>query len=313
MLASLLSCDRLDELTAGTPQLDRSPRSCSCAGYLTLLPKVYSVANGRIILYGSDSFTSQAPLYDRTPVLVGACAEYGFAICTETDKDLMPPIRDLGLSDQRKEKTYRNLVIGGLQGFDVHLNDFLKDIHENSNLAALLNTMPHPDLTINIDDNLGKITYSSDGKKHHVTNPQLLWDCYCRTAKRPADTAKCPIHRCSWQKDLTDKFNNSFVMIGYKGMKFLWKNLRVLWPPSIDSLLMLSDLEADGFFNEEYESVLDLGSGTGFLGITAALRNPYAGRVVLSDWLLTPMLFGLVNWRLNSKEKDYLEVHVKAG
>jgi hypothetical protein len=55
------------------------------------------------------------------------------------------------------------------------------------------------------------------------------------------------------------------------------------WPPSIDSLWFVKVLREHRFAEDQIKSVVDIGSGTGFLGIAAAVLNPHIQRLWFSD------------------------------
>src|SRR5262249_45483232 len=80
-----------------------------------------------------------------------------------------------------------------------------------------------------------------------------------------------------------------------------------------DSFLMLEDLEQSGVYRARHHSILDLGCGTGFLGIVIGCRNPNVLRIDFADWLLTPVLYSMVNWEINAKKRAYVRVHSRLG
>ena len=62
---------------------------------------------------------------------------------------------------------------------------------------------------------------------------------------------------------------------------------------------MYDNLDNEGILSSPFTSVLDVGCGTGFLGIAATHRNPEIRHLSMSDWLLTPVVFSRINWEKN--------------
>jgi hypothetical protein len=58
---------------------------------------------------------------------------------------------------------------------------------------------------------------------------------------------------------------------------------------------MLEDLLADDVFSRPYTSLIDIGCGTGILGIFAAKHMPCIQNLTFTDWLLSPLLFSRIN------------------
>jgi len=76
---------------------------------------------------------------------------------------------------------------------------------------------------------------------------------------------------------------------------------------------MLRALEKDALCKRRLDSVLDMGSGTGFLGIVIARNCPSIARLDMSDWLLTPLVYSLMNWEVNCHSKEYVEINAHLG
>ena len=112
---------------------------------------------------------------------------------------------------------------------------------------------------------------------------------------------------------MTAAFKNGPVEIRWRDVRVRWRNERELWPPSVDSFAFMQDLEGEGVFQSDCRNILDLGSGTGFLGIALAKLNPNVDRLTLADWLLTPALFGAVNWGLNKKGRERVDLSLRIG
>ena len=67
---------------------------------------------------------------------------------------------------------------------------------------------------------------------------------------------------------------------------------------------MMQTLAKYGVYSQKLESVLDLGTGTGFLGISIASRNPHVNRLDVSDWLWLPLVYSATNWQRNKSNRD---------
>lgn len=114
----------------------------------------------------------------------------------------------------------------------------------------------------------------------------------------------CPIHGSEHGREVENRFFNGLVEIRWRGFRFLWKNGREAWPPSIDAFTFIETLEKEDIFRESGKTLLDAGSGTGFLGVIAAHLSENITRITLWDWLLTPALYGQINWFRNFKNKE---------
>lgn len=196
---------------------------------------------------------------------------------------------------------------------NIDIEDFLDEVEKFNFLTGLY--FNNPDLVINIEKDFSEIIFESNNSKIIIKNPNLLWDCHCKVPKgcfRPEDRPKnadkipCPIHSSELGDYISSKFKNGIVQIQYDGIKVLWHNSYEFWPPSIDTIHMYENLKKDGIMDRHIETVLDIGSGTGFLGIAIAKYNPNVQKLYLSDWLLTPTVFSRINWEINKGNKTHV-------
>lgn len=174
--------------------------------------------------------------------------------------------------------------------------------------------LPEPSLTIDIAPDFSGIVYSiPQGESLEVQNPTLLWDCHCKTPNKTHSKDSCPIHSQPIGDEITARFRGGLIQFRFDGLTFFWRRGAELWPPSVDSIFMIQDLKGEGIYEDEIQTVLDMGSGTGFLGIHLACRNPHVVKVDLSDWLLTPYIYGSLNWWVNAQGLTHKKVEAKVG
>jgi transcriptional regulator with XRE-family HTH domain/methylase of polypeptide subunit release factors len=234
-------------------------------------------------------------------------------IFRQIDQNLIPVIHDLGVSSRLIEETYDDLLRARVAAHGFSLEQLREHLHTPATLTALANSLAAPDLSVDVADNFGRITFSHDDRELVVDSPTLLWDCPCRSPGKTNPEKSCPIHRQEDGVEIATRFRGGRVTIRSRGLSFRWRNGMELFPPSVDAFAMLEDLLQAGLGNAEIGSLVDVGSGTGFLGIALAHFNPHLTKLVLTDWLLTPLVYGLVNWRLNQTKREYLDAEGRVG
>ena len=222
-------------------------------------------------------------------------------IATEIDAFVMEVTRALRDVDlDRIRSAYHSLMAQQTGEYDISVQDYLDRLTDPSLLAQIATTIPGGDLTLRVGKDFEAIEFvCRSGSTLVVESPKLLWDCHCRTPGTDATEADCPIHSHPAGEEVSAAFGSGYVSIEWDGLRLLWKRTDALWPPSVDSFRFMRNLSEEGVLDSPITSVLDLGSGTGFLGIAIAANNPSVRRVDLSDWLLTPALYGAANWALN--------------
>jgi len=109
--------------------------------------------------------------------------------------------------------------------------------------------------------------------------------------------ARCPMLICS-------------PISGDGKPEVLWA-LDYKWPPSIDSLWFVSVLSEHGFARDDVKSVADIGSGTGFLGISAAVLNPHIKQLWFSD--VSKMLIKLTEYNVERNLAERNATGLKVG
>ena len=148
--------------------------------------------------------------------------------------------------------------------------------------------------------------YMGEEKALALKPANLLWDCNCKANKVAKNicgpevpAADCPIHSKVVDSGVDECFNKDLVQIEYDKVRVLWRQAPEFWPPSIDTFGMVEDLRNDGLLRRNVQTVLDVGSGTGFLGIWLARNNSHVKEVTFSDWLVKPIVFSAINASIN--------------
>jgi len=226
----------------------------------------------------------------------------------EIDRMLLPLIRDHRHAGKNLvEHAYRGLLSQLLQEKNINLEHIDQGLRDSTERKSFIEGLPKPGLVVEVSEDFSEISYNCcPNETLIVKSPQLLWDCHCDTPSTKQSNFKCPIHSRKLGEEVDRRFSTGYVLIRYRDTEFYWRRGQELWPPSIDSFYMIDAMETDGLFKKKYNSVLDIGSGTGFLGIMVACYNPYITEITLSDWLFTPYLYGTVNWFLNRKNRDHI-------
>jgi len=249
---------------------------------------------------GSDDISRILSNFDRILELSG-----------NVDSELRPKIR---VSLRNLEEygyagsLYRNALEGRLrQTYDFSLNAFLESLSGNTPLIHTVSDIK-PDLTIDISEGLKSIKFITDETTLEIDDPELLWDCHCKRPRgefgakqRPvdADECECPIHSHPDGDKLGQIFLEGIVQINYRKTEVIWYNVPDFWPVSADTIHMYDNLDKEDILSIPSKSILDVGCGTGFLGIGVAQQSPEVRHISMSDWLLTPLVFARINWERN--------------
>jgi len=160
-----------------------------------------------------------------------------------------------------------------------------------------------PDLEISIDRDIKQIKYKllSDDTEISIDDPSLLWECSCDIPQKYKNEKKCRLHENENADRISDAFNRGLVKIKYDNIEIFWRDLPSLWPPSIDSLYFVKILKENcGIDIKRAKKILDVGAGTGFLGlyIFKNLVNNIEN-ITYSDLCLTPLFSSLYNSYFN--------------
>lgn len=236
-------------------------------------------------------------------------------IAREVDDELIDITRRLSKSPVRTIRSaYRSVLNDQLARRGFTLDTWIAYLQSFTTHRAIVASLPRPGLILDVSPDFGCLTFGlPDGRQLRVPEPQLLWDCACQTPDTRQGPDQCPIHSHELGDSITAAFNTGLVTIQWRDVSILWSNVRDLWPPSIDSFTFLMDLYESGLLKADIQSILDLGSGTGFLGIAVTRHNARVERLTLADWLLTPSLYGAVNWALNSAGREQVALSLRIG
>jgi SAM-dependent methyltransferase len=110
---------------------------------------------------------------------------------------------------------------------------------------------------------------SSGTVEEYIQTPRLLWDPVAVDSLRNGPV----IREC---------FGRENNLIVYDNLKMIWNP--IVWPPSIDALWFAKTLSEKGYVSDEgIRKILDLGCGTGFLGLYLGKKNRNIRGITLID------------------------------
>lgn len=228
--------------------------------------------------------------------------------CCELDQALTRSIRELDPSNPQIEEIYLDVASGRAARLGLDLRSFLEELASEKAREILVETLPSPLLRVGVEGAIRELRFKFGSESIPIEDPELLWDCTCLPDQ--PENEDCPVH--SVDDRLEELFGGAGVGIQAAGITTHWRSLGNLWPPSIDSFLFVE--RAGEFFEGRPtpRSILDLGSGTGFLGIAlASAWRETVETLTLSDWLSAPYLYGIVNAARNLPES--IDVQPRLG
>lgn len=229
----------------------------------------------------------------------------------EIDSAIMPIIRGANADPAAVSSTYNDLMKLHTDRHGLELERLCTEINTIGFWSNSFLPFPKPTLSIHVSDKLESISYTTDSATLTVPSPRLMRDCLCADRNKP--DRNCPIHSNEIGTEVLTRFDSGINRLQFMGTTTYFRLEKSLWPPSMDSLVMASKLKECGVFVGPFRRVLDLGSGTGFLGLTILKQNPSVYVLHLSDWLLSPLLWGSFNWIQNRKNRENVEVKAILG
>jgi hypothetical protein len=218
-------------------------------------------------------------------------------ITQKIDSDILYVIRCLTNPPNKHVilKTYNQLMKGSIKDEGLELESMIELFHDQKKISKIYDSVSQPDLQIQVEKDISEIRFLFDGKCLKVENPDLLWDCNCHTPDvKHNDKYPCKIHKDPLGNEVGKRMSHDLVRIEFDGISVFWKRSDELWPPSIDSFHMIKFLSKE-LGSSFFKSVLDVGSGTGFLGIWFAHHKKNVDFLSLSDWLLSPLFYSSLN------------------
>jgi len=219
----------------------------------------------------------------------------------DADKRLlmqMPTVQEpTDVEYDRIAKNYIEEIYGKRKNFIRFMNwvffkkYFLKRIKVNQGL----NVDVSPDLK-NVE-----FTYNNE---HRIvtTNQKLLWPCNCGVPPEYKNTEiQCPIHSHKSGDAITNAFRFGIVKINFMNTEVYYKDTDAIWPPAIDSLFFALLLEKYFGNMKNLRRILDMGAGTGFLGIFLGEINENVKEITFIDVFLEPFFLSTFNCYRNLK------------
>ncbi|MEQ8246352.1 MAG: methyltransferase [Alphaproteobacteria bacterium] len=240
----------------------------------------------------------------------------------ELDNDLLRQFRSFRQDHSEDQlDVYGALLRNKMTQHSVTLEKLSQFLNDTA-VTAIRNSGPlQPSLNIKCGPMVGdRFSYvefqANDQTLLSLNDAPLLWDCNGLTKDYEVRNGvarsdfPCPVHDGLHGAELNRRFNGDHVSIEHDGVRVLWRNHPNLWPPSIDTMNMADDIRQSGLLNEPIRTVLDLGCGTGFLGIWFAKSNPEVRAVFFADWLVGPLAYSAINASENLpdeyKKRGYL-------
>ena len=225
----------------------------------------------------------------------------------DIDGELLEAVRGMSfVSAPRRARAYEAIVRDTLSARGFSCPEFLNNGLPQAARSVLDAAVASVQLQIDMDAQLNKIAYRTNQFELQIRNPVLMWHCSCgMLAGGQVDRARrasCAIHGAQDGDVLTRFYRSSLVRTSFDGVDVIWRRSPEVWPPTIDSFGLCRDMEQDGVFSRPIRSVLDIGCGTGILGLLVGIKNPDVRRIYLADWLLTPLVYSWLATCINAQK-----------
>lgn len=210
--------------------------------------------------------------------------------------NIMREVEPEGINESTINEIYKSYIVTQAGNFKINPHRLL-NILNNSDLK--LNDEIKHDMTMKIADDLTWLKIETNNYNVvSIDDPKLIWECH-KSISDSYDYKNCTIHKNFNTKEEADDFTKIFqegnVKIIYNDIPITWKQYPTLWPPSIDALYLMKNMMENGYTNEFFNEVIDIGAGTGILGLWIAKNNQHVKNVTFTDWLLTPLIISYLN------------------
>lgn len=261
---------------------------------------------------------------DTTVPLHGEADSFTFqhweAIARDVDERLLRIARQIPPERTRDlVEAHEALADNALRRHGSSLAEWVRALSDEKTRGELAATLPPVGFTVEVDPGFGRLEYRlPGGASLPLRDPELLWDCPCDScdANEGSAASECRIHTGTGPlgEAMSAAFKNAPAEIRWgQDLVFRWTNRGNLWPPSVDSFHFLDTMRRHGLTGQPYRRIMDIGSGTGFLGIALAALTKEVEQVILADWLLTPALYGAVNWHVNRAVLGSAQLEVRVS
>lgn len=213
------------------------------------------------------------------------------------------------------KEAYRDHISSKLSDFRMKVDAFLQVVNDPELVHAVAQTVPKPGLGVVANDDFSDLVFTApQGPPLRVRRPELLWDCFGGRGGRECVNRRCPIHSQPNAALITKSMREAVVEVRWRGASILWQQGPAFWPPSRDSFELVKRIEQQlPNVLATCRTMLDVGAGTGFLGIVLSRACPRLRRLELADWLLRPALFSAVNWWRNHDPAAEVRCRVLLG
>lgn len=153
---------------------------------------------------------------------------------------------------------------------------------------------PNGNITLSVQKGLSRISVSMKGARWRIIKPERLLDCSCRYTSR----SQCKLHGAKAAKNFNEMWGD-LVIIKHMGCSILYHGkpgYPSAWPPSLESLYFGEKLTESVSLNGA--RVIDIGCGTGYLGILLA-RFYSLCQVDFLDWVPSALIMSSINVERN--------------